>query len=73
MFLLCGYGFLAFMTTNKKKFIARYEHIGQDATTFYKEGIDNHIQYGRIKTGLLTLLGAGIVLTGYSLFRKSTS
>ena len=73
MFLFCGYGFVTFLTTDREKFIARYEQKGQDANSFYKEGIDNHIQHGRLKTGLLTLLGAGMIVAGYRLVRKSVA
>lgn len=72
IFIFCGYGFCSFMMTNKEKFIARYAETGRDATTFYEEGIDTHIRNGRIKTGLLTLLGAIIVLGGVELSRKAS-
>jgi len=70
LFLFCGYGFYAFLTTNKEKFTAMYAQRGQDAAAIYPEGIDSHIRNGRTKTGLLTLAGAGITLFGLSLCRK---
>ena len=73
IFLFCGYGFAAFMTTNKEKFVAKYAAKGQDANTFYKEGIDNHIQHGRVVTGLMTFIGLSFALCGYGLYRKSAS
>lgn len=73
IFLFCGYGFAAFMTTNKEKFIAKYAANGQDANTFYKEGIENHIQHGRLVTGLMTFVGLSIALSGYGLYKRSSS
>ncbi len=73
MFLFCGYGFYAFSITNKEKFTAKYAQRGQNATTLYPEGVDEHINNGRIKTGLLTLAGVGIALCGFSFCRKSKS
>ncbi len=73
IFYLCGYGFCRFMATSKEKTIASFAKKDQDANFVFKEGIDNHIQNGRLKTGLLTLMGLGIALGGFALYRKSAS